>query len=87
MLVICNGQVVTDAKRPTNNPLHTESRVARFDEINVVRRGPVSGDVACRKQRKERGIDRVGFRFRESTPVRSERRLSPEAILPAFLRA
>ena len=28
-----------------NKPLHAESRAARFGEINVVRRGPVNGDI------------------------------------------
>ena len=28
-----------------NKPLHTEPRAARFDEFNVVRRGPVNSDV------------------------------------------
>jgi hypothetical protein len=28
-----------------NKPLHTEPRAARYSEINIVRRGPVNGDV------------------------------------------
>jgi len=32
----------------THKALHTEPRAARFGEINVVRRGPVNGDVVGR---------------------------------------
>ncbi len=35
--------------RRHNKPFHTEPRAARFREINVVRRGPVIGDVELKR--------------------------------------
>ena len=40
-----NNTSLTGIISPSNNPLHTEPRLARFGVINVVRRGPVNGNV------------------------------------------
>ncbi len=57
-------------------PLHTEPRAARFGEINVVRRGPVNGDV-----RLEHHIQR------NATPKKVSRRAfinaTPALLIPA----
>ena len=62
-----------------NNPLHTEPWAARFSEINIVRRGPVHGDVIWLQtmtEMKVSGVMRLppdsqprtkGFRFKLRT--------------------
>lgn len=53
--------------------MHTEPRVARFSEINVVRRGPVNGDVS---EPKMKGICRLCDNNRE---------LRESHIIPSFV--